>query len=148
MTKARSKAVRGGPIARDMATRRRSSVSFQLHENQFPLQLPETATTHGPQVGTAASRIRRALPLPLLAFGLGLAAMVSHGDKAGSTASWWKYPPGHEKVDGLHSLISFFLFVHAQGGWVWAAPAFVYAGLELYKGSKANKGARQEEREK
>jgi len=29
---------------------------------------------------------------------------------------------------------------------VWAAPAFVYAGLELYKGSKASKGARQDRR--
>jgi len=103
VTKARSKAVRGGPRAREMATRRRSSVSFQLHENQFLLHLPQTATTHGPQVGTAASRIRRALPLPLLAFGLGMAAMVSQGDKAGSTASRWSSTPGHEK---MHSLLT------------------------------------------
>lgn len=61
----------------EMATRRRSSVSFQLHDN--PLQLPQTATTHGPQVRITSSRIRRALPLPLLAFGLGMAAMVSQG---------------------------------------------------------------------
>lgn len=68
----------------EMATRRRSSVSFQLHDN--PLQLPQTATTHGPQVGTniTASRIRRALPLPLLAFGLGMAAMVSQGTRQAS----------------------------------------------------------------
>lgn len=31
---------------------------------------------------------------------------------------------------------------------MWAAPAFVYAGLELYKGSKASKGKRQARRKR
>lgn len=96
-----------------MTTRRRSSVSFQLHESQFPLQLPQTATTYGPEVGNAASRIRRALPLPLLAFGLGMAAMVS--------LRTWDIRLCTSVIFHLDTIqgtgyTSFFHYVHREGG--------------------------------
>lgn len=90
----RKETILGGALdVREMATRRRSSVSFQLHDTQFPLHLSQTAT-HGPETGSgAALRIRRALPIPLLGFGILMASMVRQkgngkGRVAHRTVGW------------------------------------------------------------
>jgi hypothetical protein len=59
-----------------MANRRRSSVSFQLRDAHFAAHLPSNGTHRDSDVEITSSFVRAALPLPLLAFGLGMAAMV------------------------------------------------------------------------